>query len=131
MHGLTVTTRFFGERWDTPYLDPQDYADGVTHEVVQTPVPVGEPCYWCDEPFAEGDRGLLRAVLREAGGTWEPIHAECELRQLMGSVNHLEGRCRCNGVEGTPYPGTGREEAHAVVAYVNALRARTGRGPLW
>jgi hypothetical protein len=80
---------FFGQRWDAPIVDDATPVD----------TPVGQCCYDCGEPVSDGDRGFIRAVPRLGGdgepvGSAEPIHAECDLRSVMG---HTLGLCRCTG----------------------------------
>lgn len=120
-------TVYFGERWDTPLLD------GRIHQV---PTPVGEQCLHCAEPITEGDRGLLRACIRDnaglaglTNGSVEPVHLECDLRASLGNVKHVSGRCRYTG-DCHDEPGTMREQARDVLAYFNAQRSRAGMGPM-
>lgn len=116
---MTPTLAYFGERWDSPMFDDV--------ETIRVDTPAGKPCMWCEEPIADGDRGLLRSVVCDVQGEWrgvlEPIHAECDLRMGLGSVAHLTGRCSCTGATETPYPGTRREEALAVLAIIDDQRA--------
>lgn len=129
-----ISILYFGDRWDSPYLDPEP--DRV---VAQHTTPVGTPCYGCEEAIATGDRGLFRPVVRAKPGgkadEWigelEPVHAECDLRAMLGSPAHLRGQCRCVGRDEPPYPGSRREEAVATVAILNEQRAGQGLGPLW
>jgi hypothetical protein len=80
--------RYFGAAWDAPILDG---ATAVT-------TPVGQACYDCNKPVAAGDRGFLRPTVRKINGEWagtiEPVHAECDLRTVMG---HQVGVCPCTG----------------------------------
>lgn len=81
---------FFGDRWDAPIVD----------DAVQVETPVGQICYECAEPIEDGDRGFIRATMREVGKTMgcEPVHAECDLRNVMG---HTVGVCSCTGHYGS------------------------------
>ncbi len=83
-----MSTLFFGERWDA----------GVVEGAVRVPTPVGEACLDCAEPVVDGDRGFVRAVGRMVGGelrpSVEPVHAECDLRSVLG---HQVGVCPCTG----------------------------------
>ena len=86
-----MTTLFFGERWDAPVVD----------DATRVPTPAGQQCYDCAEPIGNGDRGFLRGVTRmgddgQPVGSVEPIHAECDLRGVMG---HQVGICGCTGHE--------------------------------
>ena len=85
------TTLFFGQRWDAPIVD----------DARPTPTPVGQLCYDCCEPVQDGDRGFLRAVVRigddgQPFGSAEPVHAECDLRGVLG---HQVGVCHCTGYD--------------------------------
>lgn len=63
--------------------------------------------------------------------TFEPIHAECVIRESVASLAHWEKRCVCYGVDDEePYPGTPREEALAVVKLINKERENNGLGPI-
>lgn len=71
----------------------------MVDDATRVPTPVGRPCLAeCGDLIEEGDRGLMRAVGRMAGGqlvgSIEPIHAECE---LLGVVGHQVGVCSCKG----------------------------------
>lgn len=78
--------QFFGERWDAPAFD----------DAVAVEVPVGEICRLCEEPIGESDSGILMGYIDGRGkGSISPIHIECHLRSVLGSVAHLEGRCSC------------------------------------
>jgi len=87
-----VHTLFFGERWDAPMVD----------DAQQVPTPIGLACFNCTEPVVEGDRGLIRTVVRmvdgEPVGSAEPTHAECDLIGVMG---HQMGVCSCTGYDTT------------------------------
>lgn len=104
-----MTTVFFGERWDAPIVDDAE----------QVPTPVGQRCYDCGESVEDGDRGFVRGVGRmvdgELVGSVEPIHAECDLRGVMG---HQVGVCSCTGHD--PSRATGR----LVWARVGEMRGR-------
>lgn len=130
---------YFGDKWDSPMLDA-DWG----REVRQVPTPVGQLCQACDKPIEAGDRGLFQTALREVpadeatariGGIMvspfiEPIHAECHLRQGVGSVAHVTGRCSCRGFDEQDYPGTAHEEAQEIWRLTNEMRAGQGLPPL-
>jgi len=146
-------TLFFGKKWDAPRLD-----DTEDRRVVQKAVPVGEQCLYCEELILHGDRGLFHPsvtatyrgligfLLDWAGWTtllkrrqriWtarlRPIHAECDMRMVLGSINHLNGNCICckgSGFQETEWAGTRRQEALAVWALMNERRQHQGLGPL-
>jgi hypothetical protein len=88
------TLVYFGERWDAPVFDDTDAR--------QFPTPVGEPCLLCEEAVVDGDRGFLRVVVRSIGPGMTstemlPVHRECDLRNVVGGLDHLQGRCQHTG----------------------------------
>ncbi len=86
--------------------------------VRKAPVPVGEPCAWCEELIAEGDSGIIMWHASTERGGWRAYHKECSGRQILGSVGHQRGLCTCDGGPGTMEdpPGlTKREAARAAV----------------
>lgn len=119
---------YFGRKWDAPLFD-----SGMWIKVV---VPVDWQCVFCDEPIGEEDFGLfIHAVMSMfPARQLVPIHFECQLRNVAGNVDHLEGRCGCWHGPQEPHVKqigqTYRDEARAVVAWFNARRAMTGMGPL-
>lgn len=94
----------FGELWDAPVCD----------DAIQVVTPIGQPCYWCGELVAAGDRGFLRPTVKAEKASLEPIHRECDLRSVVGSMAHQEGRCSCQGIKETPLEISLRQEALAV-----------------
>ena len=127
MPRVKAMVRFFGMRWDYPDLDHD-----AGHAVIQVSAPVGQSCLWCAEQISDGDRGLLRPVPDDPD-TIAPIHAECEIRMMLGSPAHLRRQCACHnkGVAEAPYPGTARQQAQETVAILNARRAALRMHPLW
>lgn len=77
----------------------------------RVPIPVGETCIYCDEQFAADDHGgIILAMMGTVTMTAEtegdfnpvgereyPIHAECWIRSLYGSVRHQRGECKGDG----------------------------------
>lgn len=102
-----MSTLFFGEPWDAP----------IVELATQVETPVGKVCYDCGEPVVKGDRGFVRAMGRLVDGeevaTVEAIHAECDLRGIMG---HQVGVCPCTGY------GSSRADAWLVWDRVEAMR---------
>lgn len=94
---------YFGENWRVPMLDRAE----------QVPTPVGEKCLYCLEEIKEGDRGCMRVHVDIDRQTHvSPAHRECELRAVVGGVNHLKGTCKCGGGPDNPDPsGVSRREA--------------------
>lgn len=75
-------------------------------ECPRVPVPVGVPCSWCDEPIDDTDHGYV-----PSDGDGDPIHAECSIRQVVGSVAHQTQTCSCYGGTLEDDPGLSRREA--------------------
>lgn len=73
--------------------------------------PVGHPCGWCTEPIRDGDDGVFIDSLA--------FHYECNLRQIIGGLNHLMGICSCCGGAAEPDPPelSKRQAAQAAIAY--------------
>lgn len=90
---------FFGERWDVPMLVG----------AVRVDTPVGDLCLHCGEPVRLGEQGVMRLHL---GVGRAPVHRACDLRSVLGGVNHLRGSCSCVGGSDPPDPpGVSRREA--------------------
>jgi len=102
--------KWFGRRYGAPY-----------EEGPHVPTPVGEACGWCDEAIVSGDDGMMIPTLGERalypGRVEVPYHYECQLRSIIGGLNHLKGRCTCCGGDQPPDPPnmTRREAAAAAV----------------
>lgn len=82
-----------------------DWSAPITRDIPKIDTPVGDTCIHCEEPIGEGDDGI-----RYANG---PVaHYECQLRSVVGGVNHILGRCSCcGGTEDPDPPGMTRREA--------------------
>jgi hypothetical protein len=78
---------WFGESWGAPVCDPADHVE----------TPVGAVCLWCVDLIDEQDSGYVYA-------NGPAAHEECCLRQVVGGVNHLLGRCTCCGGSDPPDP---------------------------
>jgi hypothetical protein len=105
---------YFGNRWDAPLFDDVD--------AVQVLTPVGRTDPYCGDMIQEGDRGFLRSAVA-ADGDWQllPVHRECELRNVLGGFDHLQGRCRYTGHCNELREQAGRslrEDALAVWAWI-------------
>lgn len=105
---------FFGEPWPSE----------LCNLLEPGPTPVGEDCMFCEEAIVEGDRGSwVQAVGFGDGGPypcWHPTHRECQIRELLGGLPHMQQRCSCFG--GTGYTEeekqwTARQEALACWDY--------------
>lgn len=76
---------YFGENWGAPMLEDMAHVE----------TPVGVACFHCSEPIALGDWGLFQTVVGEDGARLLPIHRECNLRMVIGSVGHQRRTCSC------------------------------------
>lgn len=97
--------QWFGKDWGAPILAELDHQ----------PTPISEFCLFCEERILEQDDGFL--IFDGEKGRRRPVHWECNLRQVVGSVGHLTGKCSCHGgTDGDPPGMTRREAAKAAVA---------------
>jgi hypothetical protein len=116
---------WFGQPWWSHICYDED---GRLLEEMRKPFPAGEDCMYCGEMLnkAAGDSGQAMPCHTTEGNSIRHAHKECRMRQGLGGLAHLEGRCRCHG--GTDYetPGmTARQEALAVWAWVQEHGARS------
>lgn len=79
--------KWFGKDWGAPICVEEDHIE----------TPIGQACYHCDEIFVEGDRGVT-----DMPG--HALHLECQIRQVVGGVNHIRGTCLCCGGTDDPDP---------------------------
>ena len=104
-------TRYFGEPWNA------NIAKGE-----QVPAPIGAPCLHCQEPIQFEDSGLLMPGMTNGWRMPDPIHLECLLCTVYGSVSHQRGTCRCFGGSGEDDPALSkRENARRAVAEYEAM----------
>lgn len=103
---------YFGLRWGPSSFDPS----------LMTVTPVGEPCLHCGEPVEDGDSGLITQVVSETSCEIRAQHRECFLRQLVGSVGHLEGKCSCYGGDQEDPPGISLRQAAIQAVRMSGLR---------
>lgn len=102
--------QYFGEAWNEEIRKLEAVAP-----------PLGDTCQWCGTAILLGDRGLLVPCLAPWGApSTRPEHLECFLRQVLGSIEHQEKRCSCEGgavvLNALPEPGAARR-AEAVAAH--------------
>ena len=90
---------WFGEPWPSGVC----YGDGRLIEEMRKPVPAGEKCIGCDEVIQPGDQGKTCGAI-QLGGELRPahMHKECLLRDVLGPLAHIEGRCHHYGGDATP-----------------------------
>lgn len=92
---------WFGESWDADLCFECDHIE----------TPVGQPCSWCEEEIAEGDRGVTYS-------NGPVAHLHCFIRGTIGSVAHIRKECSCfvfGSTCGDPEGMTKREAATAAV----------------
>jgi hypothetical protein len=115
---------WFGDPWWS--YDCYDEAGRLIEEM-RKPFPAGENCLYCDEEFDEtsGDSGKAMPFFAAHGaGSVLHVHKECQFREVMGPLAHLEHRCHCYGGDGNGTPGmTLRQEA------LEVWRRRPGASP--
>lgn len=120
---------WFGQPWWSYICYGEN---GELLEDMRKPFPAGESCLHCGEVFdqAAGDSGQAMPCLTADGTVIRHAHRECSLRSVVGSLAHLERRCRCHGGS-TETPGlTKREEAVRVWEWVKRHgAAAAARGP--
>jgi hypothetical protein len=78
---------WFGENWGAPLCFEDEHIE----------TPVGKSCHHCEEIFVVGDKGITN----RQGYSW---HIECNMRMVIGGVNHLRGTCTCCGGKNEPDP---------------------------
>jgi hypothetical protein len=95
---------------------------GQLIEEMRKPFPYGERCMHCDEVLDEvaGDGGQAFPCQTTEGASIRHAHKECAMRQGVGGLAHLQGRCRCFGGtdDESEQDMTARQEAQAVWAWV-------------
>lgn len=107
--------QWFGRRYDAPAWEAMTEAE----------TPVGLRCSHCTELVAEGDAGIVMGHWHAVGMTVEPIHVECWLRSIIGSVEHLEGRCSCfGGAEEWEGDLSWREQGRRTMAWLERRRGK-------
>ena len=81
--------KWFGRQWGASICEEENHI----------PIPVGETCGRCGELIEVYDRGMLVPTVKigEDGSTDEPMHLECFMRPIIGSVGHQEKKCSCFG----------------------------------
>jgi hypothetical protein len=103
--------KWFGEYWGA----------AICNETPHIAVPVGAHCSWCDEVFVAGDAGIVIDSVSEGPGDAAletPMHKNCFLRSVMGSIGHQRRECECyGGTEGDPEGMTKRQAADAAAGF--------------
>ena len=112
---------WFGDPWPSGICYDDD---GRLIDEMRKPFPAGESCLYCQELFRAGDSGKAMPFLSVAAGpAIVHVHKECALREVAGSLAHIERRCTCYGGENDRTPGmTLRAEALEVWRRLQAGR---------
>jgi hypothetical protein len=99
------------------WFGPEPFANACL-EGTRVPIPLAQ-CDFCDEPFLDTDVGF--EMEGPLGAYSTPIHQECMLRLVVGSVAHQMKMCSCYGGPGSDHVQgqSKREEARAAVRYHN------------
>jgi hypothetical protein len=95
------------------------YNAAIYEGIQSTLVPIDQSCVYCSERFLEGDDGFI-----DAGNS--PLHRECFLRMIVGSVAHQMHACNCALGEDAVDSEEGvsrREGAKLAVAYLESRRS--------
>lgn len=87
------------------YFGPEcSMKEGET--LVETPV--GVPCIYCASPILAAEMGTMENL--------GPLHYECQMRMIAGSVGHQLKQCSCYGGTMEDPEGLTKREA-AIAAY--------------
>lgn len=95
------TCLWWGDAWPSLicYME-----DGELRAARRAQTPAGELCRYCRELIDRADSGVstshATSVVDDAGAPVVlvlHVHRECLLRELMGPVSHVQGRCPCFG----------------------------------
>jgi hypothetical protein len=78
---------WFGKNWGAPVCADEDHVE----------TPIGKSCLRCKETFVDGDQGMTDVL-------GQSMHLECQLRSIIGGVNHIKGTCACCGGTDDPDP---------------------------
>lgn len=79
--------QWFGKNWGAPVCAEETHAE----------TPVGQNCVWCNEKIEKDDLGFMRTF-------GQVVHLECDVRAIIGGVNHQKGACTCCGGTEEPDP---------------------------
>lgn len=119
--------KYFGKPWSPNIRDNYEC----------TATPAGHPCSWCEEEIVEGDQGFVipygqaitfneeEQVFDKMVPTFRPVHLDCFLREVIGSVGHQTKQCSCfGGSLEDPLGMSKREAAKAAVELFNQFRGQ-------
>ena len=112
--------KWFGQAYGAPY----------EADCEQVATPVGDACAWCDELIADSDAGVILPLVGHATKAQVPYHYECQVRMIVGGVNHQLHLCHCPGCAGVLAPdpaGLSRREAAMAAVMMFEQRPIKGR----
>ena len=114
------------------WFGPEGPAPFVTYDLERIDPPLGERCSHCDEPIAAGDYGITMPHMdRNEDGTYSatdrPLHDECNVRKLVGSLAHQTGTCTCVDPNSTHHDPPGLTRREAAKAAASLFRKKPGK----
>ena len=65
--------------------------DHMTHVAT----PVGKFCLHCEEAIQLGDEGQIIPHIDDGNVIQRPVHRECLIRMVVGSIGHQKKQCSC------------------------------------
>lgn len=100
-----------------PHMNP-------SFDLEEAPAPVGQACAYCTESIRQGEEGVFIWHVGEAGTSgYRPYHRECNVRMLIGGLNHQLGKCTCcGGTEPPDPPGLSKRQAAIAAVTRKGLR---------
>lgn len=105
----------------------KDWGSQLCKDCPHTDTPVGQPCAWCEEPFVEGDEGVIIPLIHNENCVeMKPYHLDCHLRTVTGSLAHVLKICSCfvpGSTKEDPPDMTKREAAWLAVKTCDLLSA--------
>jgi hypothetical protein len=106
--------KWFGQPGGAAYEQDSPHVD----------TPVGQACAWCGEAIEADDCGVTIPHFDGQQVGEQPWHYECNLRVVIGGLNHQMGLCTCCGgnLEPDP-PHLSRHEAAILAAAFHHRRA--------
>ncbi len=104
----------------TMQVFPKRWSAAACEGLEEVGTPVGVPCLLCEEVVQYGDRGFIQDSIHLDGDgapvvVWEPVHRECQLRAVVGSLGHILRVCSCYGGPMEDPPSLSRHQAALAV----------------
>lgn len=108
---MNVNGKLEQMRWFGPILFSNACID-----LQKVDVPTGIPCSRCNEVIEPTDCGYMVNHITQNEISQKPIHEDCFMREVVGSVGHQMKKCHCyGGNEDDPPELTKRQAATAAV----------------